>query len=503
MAKYEEKLLILAMQGLIYHSVASMLYNIFSEKTLQSNMGLLSLYIPLLIFALVREKCTNFFIFMLLHIAVCGSYLLIISEMELRIIMLACVFIMALSSILTKLRPVYVRDESPSAVFVVVFAAVYLSAYSTNRPVVMQISYYEAFLFVIFFVILRSFKNTANFIKVNDGIENMPAGAIRRMSRMLLAIFVLFLIAGMVLIQYMPMDEMVQAAGIVLRNLIRAVILIIIRLFSGKEETVEESGPVGKGEMPSLEGGEASVFWQMLNHIMIAVFYIALAAAAVYLIARLFYKLYIRFYEQQKDLKDESEFLWKSPLEKEHIGKIRLKTNRWNGGSSDQKIRFLYKKYIRNNAGRNTVIPYIMTPSELEIFVKKINFGKNKKEKDEIEKEEIEKEMQNDAEKLKEALWSFGKKLNEKEEIADSNKKSGGKSSLNRKAKLESFYKMNHKKEEMADLLEDGRQHENAANVDEQMQIRIGLYEKARYSKHECSRKEVEVMKQSIKSPKV
>ena len=85
----------------------------------------------------------------------------------------------------------------------------------------------------------------------------------------------------------MPMDEMVQAVGIVLRNLIRAVILIIIRLFSGKEETVEESGPVGKGEMPSLEGGEASVFWQMLNHIMIAVFYIALAAAAVYLMARL------------------------------------------------------------------------------------------------------------------------------------------------------------------------------------------------------------------------
>ena len=140
MAKYEEKLLILAMQGLIYHSVASMLYNIFSEKTLQSNMGLLSLYIPLLIFALVREKCTNFFIFMLLHTAVCGSYLLIISEMELRIITLACVFIMVLSSILTKLKPVYVRDESPSAVFVVVFAAVYLSAYSTQSPVVKQLS---------------------------------------------------------------------------------------------------------------------------------------------------------------------------------------------------------------------------------------------------------------------------------------------------------------------------------------------------------------------------
>ena len=132
-------------------------------------------------------------------------------------------------------------------------------------------------------------------------------------------------------------------------------------------------------------------------------------------------------------------------------------------------------------------------------FDKKIKLGQNTKAKEETEKEEI----QNDAEKLKEAMWSFGKKLNEKEEMADSNKKSGVKSGLNRKVKLESFYKMNHKKEEMADLLEDGRQHDNAANIDKQMQMRIGLYEKARYSKRECSRKEVEVMKQSIKSPKV
>lgn len=416
------QILVIGMWGFVYHCISCTLYNIISEKTLLMDLKLLLLYVPLCIFAAARNKCRNFFVFLLIHAVTGGIFLLVFQDVEQTIVMAVCTFIMIAASFLEGIKPDYAREESPAASCVILFLIVYAIAYAFDRRAVMQISYYEAFIYLILFVIHKNMSNTARFLKLNEGMKHMPAGEIKGISRMLLAVFVVFLIAGMILLQNMPIGQLLAALGTMVKNIMRSVLLLIIRLLSGEGEAVEEMQSVGPETMLSAEAGEAPVFLQVLEQILMSALYIGMAAAVIYLTARVFYAFYKRFYAQQKNHGDESEFLWQNPLVKEHAQSVRAKREHWQGGSLDKKMRYMYKKYIRKKAGKKSVIPAACTPQELEIYIS------------------TDKTVEN----------------MEKENAA-------------------------------------GRTVQDAACR------RIMLYEKARYSTHECTRQDIDEMKKNLK----
>lgn len=361
------QILVLGMWGAICHSIVCILYNVISEKTLWMDLSLLTLYIPLYLFAIIRSRCGNFFLFLLFHAAAGGIFMLFFEGIELKIIMGACVAAMIITSFLERMRPYYLRGQSPTVFCVILFLAVYGAAYVLGRRAVMQISYYEAFVFLILFVVNKSLCNTSKFLKLNEGMQNMPSREIKGMSRMLLTVFVLFFTAGMILLQNMPVGQLLTAAGTMMKNIMRRLFLLIIQLLSGEgEEVAEKTESVGQELMLPAAAGEAPMFLQVLEQIIKSALYIGLAAAVVYLTAKVFYTVYKRFYAQQNSHGDESEFLWQNSPVKERIESIKRKKEQREGGSLNQKMRYMYKKYIRKRAGKKTVIPSAYTPWELE-----------------------------------------------------------------------------------------------------------------------------------------
>lgn len=357
----------LMMQGMLYHSAACTLFNVISEKTLWENLLLLLLYIPLFLFSIVREKCGKFVIFILLHIVISGTMLAFLPDSEMRLTMGCCIAFMAVQSIRLRLKPVYERGECPPIASVCLFFVVYWAAAELERPHLMQVGYYETFLFVILFAVYKSSKNTENFLKMNEKIQNLPLRQIKSLNKMFMGAFILLLIAGMIGLQQLPMDQLLHGFIRGLQTILGGIISFLFS-FIKSEPAVDQGGPVNQGEMPPMDVGEVSLFIQVLEQVIKTAIFLLAAFGVVYIIIKLLYQMYQRFYEQQASETDESEFLWGSTQVKERVGKIRRKKTVQAGGSTNQKIRRMYKKYMIKKLGRKTAVPAALTPTELEDF---------------------------------------------------------------------------------------------------------------------------------------
>ena len=361
--------LVLLMKGLMYHSLVCVLYNFASEKPLHMDLRLLILYIPLFLFAVIRRKCGKFFLFILFHAATGGVLLLVLPGLEERITIGGCTAFIAASSMHARLNQVDEEEECPSILSLIVFVMSYLAAAHTNRVLVMQICYYEAFLFLILFFAYTNLSSMTTFIRENERMEHLPVKQIKGMNRMLLVIFLLALASGMLRTPYLPMDSLFGAGGDLLRMLIRVIIMLLLWIF--KRET-PQTGFLGEGEeqvMPSLEAGKTSMLAQVFEKIFMTAVCALLAAGAVYLLVRGVYGLYKKFYEQNKDTADESEFIWENPVRKVRMDRKRQKKEFFAGMNINRRIRYIYKKSIQRRFGRNTDIPASMTLTELEELI--------------------------------------------------------------------------------------------------------------------------------------
>ncbi len=364
----QSRLLALTAQGLLYHCTACGLYNIISSShTLQAHLNLLILYVPLFLFAVIRDKFSNFFLFLLFHILISGITLFVLPSYGLRIILGGCVILMALFSIHLRLKPVYTRRETcPPMMSVCLFLFIYVAAQKTGCFYLRQISYYEVCLFLILFVVHRSSINTAVFLKSNAAINNLPSGQIKVLNRIFLGFFIIFMVIGMAAVQYTSLSSFLIESGEMLLLILRRILTFILRLLfrEASDNTYEDTS---SSEPPLLSAeGEPSAFIQALEKILLTVFYLFIIFLAVYLILKLLYIMYKRFYEQYESLTDESEFLWNNLPVKDRVKKIHHKAKPKPAASANKKIRHMYKKYIRRQLGKNTSIPAVLTPVELE-----------------------------------------------------------------------------------------------------------------------------------------
>lgn len=366
---------VLGMKGLIYHSLFCVIYNLASEKTLFMNLKILLLYVPLLLFALIRRKCGNFFLFLLMHAAISGAFVLVFSDLEERIVFGGGTIILAVASMYMRFRGAQ-EEECPSSASLVFFLICYMAARQMNRQQLMQICCYEVFIFLILFMTYKNLSGTTLFLKSAEKIANLPVKQIKGMNRILLGIFLFFMAAGMMLVPAAALNRIFDGLRQLFLFILRQIILAILALFQNEEAQSQffEAHKQAQAQMGLMETAEPSLLAQILERLFIAVFAVILIAGTVYLLMRAIYKWYQRFYEQNRDTADESEFLWESPLHIPNV-KNRKKKQKQSDKSINIKIRKRYKKYIRKRFGTGEHIPVVMTTTELEQLLSEKNPG--------------------------------------------------------------------------------------------------------------------------------
>lgn len=427
-------LLVLLMKGLIYHSTVCVFFNLVSPKTLRMDLKLLLLYLPLLLFAVIRRMCGNFFAFLLLHILLSGIFILIFTDLEQRIVIGGCVCVMAISSLHTRVTVGNGREECPPLSTLAVFVIISLVAWQSARVQVMQISCYEALWFLVLFVIYRNINNFTEFLNENKTMENFPKDQMKAMNNLLLGVFVAFFIVGMLFLKK-PSSYLFLTVGVICRELLRIVVKVLSWMFRNDVQQPEAFGQgAAQGSMPVLEAGETAALAELLEKFLVAAAGIGLAVTAIYLLVRFFYDMYQRFYEQHKEPDDESEFMWKKADQKEKIVKKHKQSALFQHRSPNQKIRRLYKKSIQSRFRSKERIPVEMTPMELE---------------------------------LAEPAHLFSDKSND---------------------------------ELISEKYQTGSYADHRMQEDPMVKLKVALYEKARYSQHCCNKRDVEQMKQYMKS---
>lgn len=416
-----ENVIALLLHGLLYYGIACMLFNLSAEKQLFMDFKLLLLYVPLVLFAVCRIKCRIFSVFLLIHVFISGGIILVLPGMEERIAIGICVVWMAASSVHKRLSG-DIEEACPPSAACLLFFVLYLVGLQMKRLYTVRIYICEAFLFLILFAVYRNVSGTADFFKTNEKIKNLPAGQIRYLNRMILGVFLFFFAIGMLLMTRLPVGVLFEGAAELLRLVIRGLIFLFLWLADRKEAEPGLSEQGVQQSMPFAEAGETSALAQILERVLLTAGSVLAAAGMFYLACRLLYRMYQRFYNQNRDAADESEFLWKAPVFKERTGRRRQKAKHEEEKGINQKIRRLYRKGIRRRFGTKSAISPAWTPTEWEY-----------------------------------ALWQ----MQEENELMK---------------KVQVWEKL-----------------------DDEIQRRILIYEKARYSQHQCEKQELEKMKDSFK----
>ena len=404
--------LVLLMKGLLYHNVACILYHIASEKTMENNLILLIVYVPLVLFAVIRRKCGNFLMFLLLHAAISGGFLLFMGKEE-RVAVGGCTIWMAAASVYTRMQGKDTPEERPSIVMLAAFLLSYLAAQYNNWENLMQICCYDVFLFLILFMTYENLAGASLFIESNDKIVHLPKTQMQNINRAMLGIFLIVLTAGMQLMYVLPAGSLADGVLLLLRQLLWGLLKVILWIFSKDVPQREVSQQNTEAAMPLLETGKTSALARFMERFLVTTVIVLTVAAVLYLLIRIIYQMYQKFYEKNKDTSDESEFIWKHTIVQKKVERKKRQKELFQGRNENQKIRSLFKKSIYRRFPAKTGIPSAMSVTEMERYLAK-----------------------------------------------------------NRTDHTEPFT---------------------------QTEQRIALYQKARYSQHECSRNELEAMKQNIK----
>lgn len=362
--------LVLLMKGLLYHNVACILYHIASEKTMENNLILLIVYVPLILFAVIRRKCGNFLVFLLLHAAISGGFLLFMG-MEESVAVGGCTIWMAASSVYTRMQGKDTPEERPSIVMLAAFLLSYLAAQYNNWENLMQICCYDVFLFLILFMMYENLAGASLFLESNDNIVHLPKTQMKNINRAMLGIFLIVLTAGMLLMYVLPAGSLADGVLLLLRQLLWGLLKVILWIFSKDVPQREVSQQNTEAAMPLLETGKTSALARFMERFLITTVIALTVAAVLYLLVRIIYQMYQKFYEKNKDTSDESEFIWKHTMVQKKVERKKRQKELFQGRNENQKIRSLFKKSIYRRFPAKTGIPSAMSVTEMERYLAK------------------------------------------------------------------------------------------------------------------------------------
>ena len=201
------------------------------------------------------------------------------------------------------------------------------------------------------------------YVENNRDSAYFPERQVKRVSRSMLGIYTLLMTGCMILLSIVPAGPWVGSLG---KGLLAA-LRWFFGLFRGcgaeqNEEPLAETSPVEDMTMPPVEENPGSPIWDWLWKIFSTLILLLVAAGLVYLIVRLFARLYQSFYHKDDGDGDHKEFI--RPTDRTDKVRRETKAGLGFGGTPSQKVRRIYRKKILSLKRRDQELKESLTPKE-------------------------------------------------------------------------------------------------------------------------------------------
>ncbi len=363
-ARRAELLFAVLLNFLLYHSAACTLVSIFYEvNEISHSIWMLLLILPLGIFTLSRYYVKNFIVFLILHMVTpfLGILGRAIGE---RLVFIFCCIIMAIISIGIRTKEKWKVNESPSLFMGSILLLCYFLGYYMKDPLIVQISYWELFLYVILYFLHENWKNSTDFIELNKDMANFPVGQITIINRFMLLLFLAALALGMFFVPKLHLEWL-------LMPVLKGILLLLSWLFSllpfkeASEKIDQTTTEVGNNDwLKALGKSETSPFWAVMEQILMVVVILGVILAIIGGLSYILFRLYKGYYAEKKENTDEKEFLMgEIKWFPKHIFSRKTGEQK-EKGSYSQRIRKIYKQYIKKSYKKKEPIPKTFTPKE-------------------------------------------------------------------------------------------------------------------------------------------
>lgn len=369
----------LLIQLLGYHCAACTVLGVaYAEEEPTRYLRMLLLIVPLCYLLLVHTYVTKFILFLLLHIPVFLIKGLPGSDLVEVAVWLACVLLMCINSIykaVSKKDGKQGQKTHPYLVVIIILLICHYVGYYRNRQMLIQWSYYEMQLFIVLYLVHISLVNTSGFIRLNQDTANFPIGQMTIINRLLEVLFLVVVVLAMTIFPRLHLDVILIA---VLKGgfAVLAWLLSLIKLPEMSEQVQKTAKQVENSMYNELAGdSESWGIWELLARILESVAVIAVVSLIVGGIACLLYYMYKGFYAEKKENTDEREFL---------VSEMKWFSRNWFSGlkkekeetrTMNQRVRKVYRCYVKKGFKKKERIPETMTPDELLCFLKEKHGG--------------------------------------------------------------------------------------------------------------------------------
>lgn len=372
----------LVMQFFLYHSVAcTALATIYEEEQLIQYLRLLLLFVPLCYLALVRDFVKTFSLYLLLHVPPAFMIVLLDSNLGEETVVTVCVAVMIIASVHAGTKKKKQVAGCPAFALIVVLLICHYMGYYLKQPLLIQLSSYEIQLYLVLHLVHESLSNTSRFIQLHSDTANFPVGQMTIINRLLMILFLTVLAVSMYIFPRLHLEVILMP---ILQGLL-AVLAWLLSFISLPEASgqVERASQQLQGSSlhELVDGSTTSLFWVFIEQILKVVVAAAVVVMIVGGIAYVLYRMYRGFYSERRENTDEKEFL---------VGEIKwfskdwldgLKKEREERGTVNQRIRRVYRRYVKKGFKRKESVPEAMTPEELLIFLRERHGGMGEAER--------------------------------------------------------------------------------------------------------------------------
>lgn len=264
--------------------------------------------------------------------------------------------------------------QSPSLFCLIGFILVYFFGLILPQEQLCQFSYPLTFCYLIVFILYTNLEQLEHYLDQNREIANLPGRQIMATNRVMLFIFMIFVLASMILLPATGIAKIFPYLGSALLWLIRKLTSLLPDKDPGEvpEPVPEPTAPQEQTQMFPIEDSGPTILTWILNILAV----LLLIALAVGLIAAIIYgiiTLFRRFYQPIQENNDKQEFIREEKADISAFAKVvKKEPSLFFQFDPRAAIRKQYIKVIKKGIQAQTkngvsgTIPETFTPTELE-----------------------------------------------------------------------------------------------------------------------------------------
>lgn len=368
--KRAEELCAFILRFLIYHvSACAIMAYIYTENQVSHYLWMLLMLVPMSYLALVRRWAKHFVPALLLHVPVLFAGALLGRGLGEKLVLTVFMVIMLILSIQMSMSGKKNEENCPGVFLLALLLVFYFFGYYLKDNALIQLIRYEIMMYIVVFLMHESLHNTSHFIDVHRNMANFPVGQMTIINRLMVALLLVVVVAAMLIFPLLHLDAVFLPVLQLLGRI--AVWLLSFIHFKDASEQMQSTVENMSEQQDGLFGetAEAGLFWVLIEKVMMVVVAAAMIVLVIGGIAYLFYRLYKGFYAEKRENTDEKEFL-KEEMQWLPKGlRYKRREEKAEKGSVDERIRRLYRRFVKKGFKRKETVPAALTPEEMLVFL--------------------------------------------------------------------------------------------------------------------------------------